>query len=191
MLRVLTSLLVVAFATPAMAGEFSYNYIEAGYQRVELDDNVGFTVDGDLYGIGGSVEIGNSFRVFGDYASTDLQFDVDIDQYSLGIGYHTPVSANLDVIFDLAYVHAEADAIGLSVDEDGYGASVGVRSMLGNRFELTGSVNYVDLGSGSDDTSLATAFRYYVTPAVSFGVNVGVGDDLTSYGAAIQVYFGK
>jgi hypothetical protein len=130
MLGVLTSLSVVALATPVIADELSYTYIEAGYQKVELDDNVGFTVDGDLYGVGGSVEIGKSFHLFGDYASTDLEFDVDIDQYSLGVGYHTPIRDHLDAIVELAYVHAEADAIGVSLDKDGYGASVGVRGLF-------------------------------------------------------------
>lgn len=191
MLRYITSLSLVAFAAPAMAGELSYSYIEGGYQRVELDDSSGFQVDGDGYGIGGSIEVGESFHLFGDYATSDFDFGVDVDQYSLGVGYHTPLTKNLDGIFEIAYVRAEADVIGFSLDEDGYGASIGVRGMLGDRFELGGSVNYVDLGSGSDDTSVDGTARYYLTPAFAAGVSAGFADDVTTYGAALQWYFGK
>lgn len=191
MLRYITSLLIVAFAAPTVAGELSYTYIQGGYQRVELDDISGIEVDGDGYAIGGSIEVGENFHLFADYAATDFDFGVDFDQYSLGVGYHASITNNLDAVFEVSYVRAEAEVIGFSVDDDGYGASIGVRSMLGERFELGGSVNYVDLGSGSDDTSLDGTARYYLTPAFAVGISAGVADDETTYGAALQWYFGK
>lgn len=191
MLRSTSILVLVAFAMPAIAAELSYSYVEAGYQKIELDDSSGFSVDGDGFGIGGSFEIGDSFHVFGSYASSSFDFSVDLDEYSLGAGYHTSITNNVDAVFELAYVRAEANTpFGFSVDDDGYGASVGVRAMLGENFELAGSVNYVDLGD-SDGTSFDGTARYYVTPAFALGINAGFGDDVTTYGASMQWYFGK
>lgn len=191
MLRSISLMLLAAFAVPAMAGDLSYSYVEGGYQRVELDDSSGLNVDGDSYGIGGSMEIGDSFHVFGDVAKSKFDYSADLDQYSLGVGYHTSMTDSVDAIFELAYVHAEADVFGFSAKDDGYGASIGVRAMLGNQFELGGSVNYVDLGGGSDDTTVDGSVRYYVTPAIALGINAGIGNDVTSYGAGLQVYFGR
>lgn len=60
--RAIRVLLAVSMFAPAavMAGP-SYNYIEAGYQSVDLDD--GPTLDG--YGLGGSFAVADNFHVFG------------------------------------------------------------------------------------------------------------------------------
>ena len=48
--------------SPAFAGGLSYNYIELGYQKAELDDDlVGLSVDGDGFGIRGSFEVGENW----------------------------------------------------------------------------------------------------------------------------------
>jgi hypothetical protein len=39
--------------------------------------------------------------------------------------------------------------------------------------------------------TLDGSFRYYFTPAFAFDVNAGFGDDVTSCGASVQVYFDR
>ena len=135
---VLTALLL---ASPVMADGLSYNFIEGAYARVELDDDI-VDVDGDGFGIGGSFEINENFFGFAGYSSAEFDFGVDLNQLDAGIGYHTGISANTDFVATLAYVRAEVDA-GLfgSVDEDGWGASIGLRSMVSDRVELNGAIS--------------------------------------------------
>ena len=49
MIRKFLALSLLLFAFPAFAADISYNYLQLGYQKVEIDDDLtsGFDVDGD------------------------------------------------------------------------------------------------------------------------------------------------
>ena len=192
MLRTTIATLLAFVATSALAEQPSYNYVQVGYQKIEIDDiSPGSDADGDGLGVLGSFEIGDQFHVFGGYARGDFDFDVDIDQYNVGLGWHRGLTNSLDFIAELSYVRAEAEAFGFSADEDGYGASIGLRGFATPKVELLGMIDYVDLGSGSDDTSVEGALRYHFSKRFALDINAGVGDDVTTYGAGFQVYFGR
>ena len=178
-------------AAPAMADGLNYSYLQGGYQRVELDDDF-FDVDGDGFGIGGSYDFGNNVFAFAGYSMADFDFGVDVDELNVGVGYHIGIAERTDFVASIAYVSVEAEASGFgSVDDSGIGASVGLRSMVSDRLELSGSLNYVDLDDSGDDTSISGAAWYDVTDAVAIGANLGFGDDTTTYGLGARFYFGK
>ena len=190
MKRLLTAFAALLLATPALAQDLSYNFVQLGYQSIELDAGP-FDVDGDGFVLSGSFEIADQFHVFGGYGTADFDFDVDLTELSLGLGFNTPIADNTDLVASIAYVEADVDTNGFgSADENGYGASVGLRSMIAPNFELAGSINYVDLGD-SDDTSFDAAGWYYFNDNVAGGVGLGFGDDVTSYGIAVRVFFGR
>lgn len=185
----LSTAVLLALASPAFADGLSYNYLEAGFAQIDLDDDI-VDVDGDGFEIGGSFEVGDQLFVFADYGSADFDFGVDLDQLSVGLGFHTPLSNNADFVAKIAYVSAEVSAFGFSADEDGFGASIGLRGKPSERVELEGFIDYVDLGDG-DDTSVSGAAWYEFTEAFAVGLNVGLGDDVTSYGIGARLYFGQ
>lgn len=192
MLRTTIATLFAFAAASAVAEQPSYDYVQVGYQKIEIDDvSPGVDADGDGLGIMGSFEIGDQFHVFGGYARGDFDFDVDIDQYNVGLGWHRGLTNSLDFIAELSYVRAEADFAGFSADEDGYGASIGLRGFASRNVELLGMIDYVDVGSGSGDTSVEGALRYHFSKRFALDVNAGVGDDFTTYGAGFQLYFGR
>ena len=55
MIRKSLGLALLLLAGPGLAEGVSYNFIELGYERVEFDD---IDLDGDGFGLGGSVELG-------------------------------------------------------------------------------------------------------------------------------------
>ena len=178
-------------AAPAMAEGPNYTYLQGGYQRVELDDSF-FDVDGDGFGVGGSFDFGNNVFAFAGYSMADFDFGVDVDQLDIGAGYHMPIAERTDFVASIAYVRVEAEASGFgSVDDSGFGASIGVRSMVTDQLELSGSLNYVDLDDGGDDTSIGGAAWYDVSDVVAIGANLGFGDDTTTYGLGARIYFGN
>lgn len=181
---------LLALASPALADGPSYNYLEAGFSQIDLDDDI-VDVDGDGFAIGGSFEVGDQLFVFVDYGSSDLDFDIDLDELMIGLGFHTPMSDNVDFVAKIAYASIEASAFGFSVDDDGFGASVGLRGMVSERVELEGSIDYVDFGDGGDDTSVSAAGWYEFTDSFALGLQVGVGDDVTRYGIGARLYFGQ
>lgn len=189
MSRTLLLVVLLGVSGAGFAQTFDYNYIEGYYGQVDFDD---LGIDGDGLGVGGSFAVADSFHVFGGYSMIDLDFGVDADELSLGIGYNTPISDVVDVVARLAYVRAEIDIPGFgSLDEDGYGAGIGLRGMATPQLELNGDITYVDLGSGSGDTSFGAGFLYHFSDAFGAGLSGNWDDDATSYQLNGRLSFGR
>ena len=191
MYRYSVVLFALALTAPAMAEQPSYNYLQAGYQKVEIDlGGILGDVDGDGYQLSGSFEIGDSAYFFAGYSSASFDFDIDADQIEAGIGYHHGMSSNTDFYANVAYVKAEVDVGGVgSADEDGYGVAIGIRSNVSDAVELEVSVSYVDLGDDNDSTAFDGGFWFNVTDTFALGLGFGGDDDVTTYGAGMRWYF--
>lgn len=179
--------------TAALADNgISYSYIQASYQEVEIDVGDGFDADGDGYAVGGSVEINDDWFVFATYASSDLESVVDLDQLEAGGGYHAPLSEKTDWYATLAYISVEASLSGFgSADDSGVGVSLGVRSMVSPSLELYANASYADLGDGVDGSGFGAGLWYTVSGNIALGIGASFGDDVTTYGAGIRLYFDK
>ena len=187
MSRVYLFLVLAVLGAPAVADSPNYNFVQAVYQRADIDEQFGFDIDGDGFGLGGSFDVGQDVHVFGGYQQFDFDFGIDLDEFALGIGWHPGISQNTDLVATLAYVNAEADGFGVSADEDGYSASLGLRSMLTDNFELVGSLVYTDIGSG--DVSVAGQTWYNLTESFAIGAGAEVDDDVVVYGVGVRFYF--
>ncbi len=190
MLRSLGLVSLLALAGPALADGLNYNYIEAGYFEIDLDDSL-IDVDGDGINVIGSFEVGESMFVTAEYATSDFDFGVDLDELYVGLGVHTPIGDNVDFVGTINYVSVEASAFGLSEDDDGFAATVGVRALVSDMFELEGHVEYLDLGDSGDDTSFGGSGWYYFNDNFSVGVKVDFSDDITRYGLGARLFFGQ
>ena len=190
MMRSILCGLLLAVSSTAFADDLNYNFLTLGYDRVDLDDDLGFDVDGDSWNIGGSFEVGESWFLFAGYGMGDFDFGIDLDQWSAGGGYHLPMADNVDFVATLSYQRADISAGSLSLDDDGFGASVGIRAMVSERVELNGAVNYVDFGDFGDNTSLSGSAWLNLTEQFALGLGVSFGDDATAYGLGGRLYFG-
>jgi hypothetical protein len=192
MSRYLIGAAVLLLTVPAMAESPSYNFIQAGYQEVDLDIGGGPDVDGDGWALGGSFEFGEDFFGFVSYADTGFDFSVDLTQLQVGIGWKMDVSDNTNFFARAAYVDAEIDAPGFgSFDESGYGVGIGIRSNVTDLIELYGEIAYVDLGSGADTTSVGGGIYFNLTDNFALGLGASTDDDATAYGANVRFYFGS
>lgn len=191
MLRKIFGLSLALLALPAFADDISYNYMELGYQKIDIDDpGLGFDVDGDGFGVAGSFEVGESLFVGLSYSQADFDFGIDLDQMAAGLGWHTTLSNNSDFYALLQYVRAEASLSGFpSVDEDGIGATIGVRGMVTDSLELAGSLGYVDLGDAGDGTTFGVQLLYSFTENFAAGVFLDIEEDATGYGAGVRFYW--
>ena len=180
---------LLVLAVPAMADGLSYNYLDGSYQRVDVDSP---DIDGDGFSIGGSFELGDNMHVFADYGSTDFDLGIDLNELSIGVGFHTVLTPTLDFVANLAYLRRDAEANGFSLaDDSGFGAEIGVRARASDRLELAGFIQYADLGDGGDDTSLRGEAWYRFTENFALGLNVGAAEDVLRYGIGARFYFGN
>ena len=93
----------------------------------------------------------------------------------MGIGYHTPIGKNIDLVGTLEYIDAETDFSGETSDSSGHIIGVGLRAMLTDVIEVGGSIKYGDFSDDSD-TGFAVYGRYFTTRKVSLGVGYGVAE---------------
>lgn len=192
MIRYLAIGALMLSSATAMAEGPSYSFIQANYQEVDIDLGGGFDADGDGYGVAGSVAINDSWFVFASYTASEFESVIDLDQTTLGGGWNSAISEQTDWFVTLAYIDLGVSAPGFgSASDSGFGANVGVRSMLNPNFELYGSLGYSDLGDGGDGTAVAAGLWYTVAGNLALGLGAEVGSDVTTYGLGIRLYFDK
>lgn len=191
MLRSTLLVILLAFCATAYAEDFSYNSVTASYSQIDFDN---FNADGDALGINGSMEVGENFFLFGSYSTGDISdniVSIDVDTVSAGIGYHMPMSDQVDFVGSLSYEYVDFSAAGVSADDNGFGLGAGLRYAANEDFEINGGINYVDYGDGGDDTSFGAGFLYNFAENLSVGVAGEWSDDATGYGIGVRFYFGK
>ena len=192
MLRSVLLIILFAFSASVYADGFSYNSVTASYGQIDFDD---LNADGDILSINGSAAIGESFFVFGGFGMADISDNVvsaDVDSWDVGIGYHIPMSENVDFVSSLSYNYVDISVPGFgSFDEEGIGLGVGLRYAANEQFEIDAGVSYVDLSNGRDDTTFGAGFLYNFTENFSVGVAGDWGDDATAYSIGARFYFGN
>lgn len=193
MRKLVWAVVAVAGMATAQADDLSYSYAEGGFGVVDFD---ALSEDGDGYFLGGSIGFGTNWLGFAEYSVASFDeagVDVDIDEIQLGFGGHWPMSKGVDFVGKLAYVDQSVDVSvpgfgSASADENGYMLSAGVRGTAFERLDLTGALEYLDVGD-EDDTGLALRGLYQFTNMFSLGARVGMSDDVTEYGVFARFTF--
>lgn len=189
MLRSSIVILSIALSASASAEDFDYSFFSLGYGNIEFDD---VNVDGDGFNVGGSYAINDSYHVFADYSSADLDGGIDATEFGAGIGWHTSLSDAVDLVAGLSYEYVELDASGFgSVDDNGFGLGVGLRFAASEALELNAGINYVDLSDSGDDTGFSVGGLYDLSDAFSVGLGGSWSDDTSSYTLSGRFYFGN
>jgi hypothetical protein len=187
---VLGSILALSMAGSAMAeGGFDYSYVELGYMQTEIDD---FDVDGDGFGLRGSLEVTDNFHVFATYANQDFDYDVSSTTFEVGAGYAWALNPNLDLVGSLSYVKAELEVPFFGdFDDDGFALGAGVRGRPMDQLELTAGLKFTSFDEGGDDTAVAGGARYFLTDAFAVGLDVEFDDDATTWMIGGRLSFGQ
>jgi opacity protein-like surface antigen len=183
----LGAVLALGLGTQAFAADgFSYNLIEGGYIRGEIED---FDLKGDGFSIGGSLEFGEN--MFGFASVNDIDYGgISSNLFNVGLGFNWALSPNMDLVSGVSWERIEAKASGVSASDDGIGVNVGLRGRV-DRLELTGTVKYSDFGQSSNGFTLGASGRYYFTDAFAVGPDISHNDDGTNWGISFRYDFGK
>jgi hypothetical protein len=178
MLRSALVISLFALAATASAQEFGYNYLQASYGTVSFDDSI-LDVDGDGLGISGSYAFHPEFYVAGEYQTADMDFGVDLNILELAVGWHTPLSDQLDFTAQLGFVNAEVETGLGSADEDGYMIGAGLRGQLTDAVELNGGIDYIDFDDS--ETRAYAGFLFSLTEQMTVGAEANFWDDINVY----------
>ena len=188
MKRTLLALALSTAALSANAADLNYNYVQGSYNSVDID---GTDLDG--FGIKGSLKFNDSFYGIAGYESYS-EGSAGLDEYNIGLGYRWKVGAKTDWINELSYANDSADAgyYG-NASDSGYRVATGLRSMVGENVELTGKLNYTDVGDFGNGVGASLGGVYHVNDM--FGITAGYdyadrdNVDLSSWNVGARLSF--
>lgn len=188
MQRSILGFVLLALSAAANADDFDYTYFSLGYGTIEFDD---INVDGDGFGIDGSVAISDSVHLFAGYTAAGLDFGVDATEFGAGIGYNTSLSNVVDLVARLSYEYVELEGPGGSIDDNGIGLGLGIRFAATEQLELNAGIDYVDLSDSGNDTGFGVGGLYSFTDSFALGLGGNWSDDASSYTVSGRFYFGN
>jgi hypothetical protein len=180
MLRSALLILLFTFSATAGAQGFNYNYLQASYGAVSFDDSI-VDVDGDGLGISGSYGFHPDFYLAAEYQTADMDFGVDLNILELAVGYHTPLSEQLDFTVQLGFLDAEVESGFGSADDDGFMIGAGLRGALTDAVELNGGIDYIDFDQGGGETRANAGFLFALTETLTVGAEASFWDDINVY----------
>jgi hypothetical protein len=174
-------LVLAAAPLAAMADGMSYSYIEADYVDIDIDN----APSGDGFALRGSVGFLDNLFAFTEY--TDASVDVvDVEYIAVGVGGHYPLGDSLDAVGRIGYTEADLSAGPISVSDDGYLLSLGLRGQMA-QFEAEGNVIYTDFSDGGNETAFEVVGRWNFTDMFSAGLAYRVGDDANTFFAGVRL----
>jgi hypothetical protein len=211
----LASTIILLFCAGAASADGpSYSYAQLSYGTyLSADDVLGFNVDGSVFGVSVSVEASEYLFVRGGYRKEEVEIsvlDIDLTSFVAEIGFHNDLSSTTDFVATIGFTDArgKSAAVGRfgffgaaeagfadgfivaprSVSESAALASIGLRSMISKRFELYGSVAYVDFDNSQSAVSAGAVYSFNDTFAL--GLEVSRSDGTTVAGLGARLYFG-
>ncbi len=189
MKRSLVVFSLMAMSSLAFAEGFSYTYLQASYGTIDIDN---VSVDGDGLGLSGSFGITDNLNIVGGYQTADFDSLADADEWSIGLGVHTPITDIMDVTAAVSYIDVEFVAFGSPIaEDDGFGLDVGIRANLSSLIEVTAGISYVDLSDSGDDTGFNGGVLFNFTDMFALGLSGDWADDVAIYSISGRIYFGN
>ncbi|MCP5349346.1 MAG: hypothetical protein R3F41_07540 [Gammaproteobacteria bacterium] len=192
MKKLLIAIPLLLGSTSVLAQGFNYTFVQAGYLDGETEN-----INADGYGLSGSLAFTDNLFAKASYSSLepDGRSRFDFNDTSLGLGFHTPLSNGVDLVFTGSWINSEVDLGRFgSYDEDGYGLGAGFRTWLAPSLELNGGLEYVDFGgSAGNDTAVGLGLLYTVTGNLALGISGSWGNDpdFSALGLNVRLYLGR
>ena len=171
---ILVAAIAAAFVPGVVLADMNYTGVEVNYLDLDVGDSV--SVNGDGFEFAGSWELNDQFHLFGSWQDQSLDFGIDGRTLELGGGWNHGFSDTLDFVGTLSYVDAELEAGGITASDDGLAIGGGIRSRLGDSFEIEAGLKYVDFDESGSDTGLQLGARYYFNDSMALGASIDDND---------------
>lgn len=163
----------------------SYTYVQAGYENRDydnafetdgLDTKVSYALDEHLFVRGGLQFFQGDSAIRCYFFCGSVDDDADGFELSAGMGFHTPLVTDLDLVVSGDIVHVDYDY----GDDTGFAIAGGVRHATTDKLELSGGLffeNVIDSEFGLHGSAL-----FHVAAKVDVGAELKLGDDVTTFG---------
>lgn len=182
-------------------------YLEAGYNRVALNDELGDETAGGAY-LRGSLPISEALYLFGSHGQVSkawrdgeaFRLDIDIDQTEIGLGHTLDVSARTVFTTELSYVRLSAKAaleipdLSASISDslEARKLAFGFRSTPSRRSELWAKAGYIWLEDNlllEDSPLLILGGQFMFTPTWGLVGEMEAYEDLRYFRLGLRASF--
>jgi hypothetical protein len=193
------ALATAPFAAPA--AELSYTFLEGGYAKFQ--DGLDYSpleMDGGY--ARGSLDIAEGVNLLGSVSrvSDDVrlgggyEYQLDVTQYEVGVGYHMGMGDRIDFVSELAWTRVDFDSETFDDHANGGRGAIGVRGAFNDVVEGSLKVNYYDGGDfeGGFAGVLGAQFRINPTWGITAEVEHGellLSDEDTRYAVGVRASF--
>ncbi len=190
-MQVVLALVVGASTTPALAGEFSYDYVEAGWVQSKINSPESSTADGA--GVSGSAALGVNAHAYADYSYEGFGHGLRIQTYEVGGGFNRSVASGLDLLAQASYVRDEITGAsnGSNLTGNGWSVSMLLRYRLIDRLEVDGGVKYIDVSQAGSTTTFDINAVYSLTKRFYGVAGIGLGNDGHTAHVGFRYGFGE
>lgn len=182
------ALITASFSLGAIAEGFNYTYVQADVGKLKIDSDVADDVDADVMALAGSAALTDNVFLVGGYNRSDWGYGIKYNTLSLGVGYHTPISATTDFVGTATYQRLDLDTPLGSAEEPAYGISAALRHSLNETFELDAGVTYVTVDSESE-TGVYIGGLAHVHSNIDLGLTIAKPKDATGYSVFARYNF--
>ncbi|MDV6314991.1 outer membrane beta-barrel protein [Idiomarina sp. HP20-50] len=202
MKKTLIALALIGTSTSAFADSPNWDKIELSYIETDIETPIDEDISMKGYGVAGSFSLNDSMFLLANFDSVGDESDfgdVDLDSLNAGIGFNHSITDSTDIFATATYEKLElvgsVDALGSeSFKESGYGAGLGIRSIITDFFELSVKADYLDIDDENAIRYDASAL-FHLTNSLSFGVGYKFYDldeikqDIDTIAATIKFSF--
>ena len=161
--------LVAAFVPGVVLADMNYTNFEIDYLDLDADSGV----NGDGFQIGGSYELNDSFHLFGSWQDQSFDGGFDGNTLEVGAGWSHAFTDTLDFVGTLSLLDTEIE----DFSDDGLALGGGIRSRLGESFELEAGLKYVDFDESGSDTGISVGGHYYFNDSMALGASLDSNDN--------------
>jgi hypothetical protein len=175
-----TSTLALAADSDKPAPKWSY--IEAGYMDFNPDEGL----NDDGWYAGGSAKIA-MFHIFAEYDDIG-----DYTFWNAGFGWHGLLGQPADLYFQAQWNDIEVDTGNVSVSDDGYELSAGVRWKILKWLEVKGQANWADYSDSGDEWQGEVGVLFSIlNDRLGFGADYFLGENSDTLRGYIRWSFGS
>ena len=187
---------ILLFASNAISQDISFDYVQFTYTFATVD--LGASVDEmDGTGIGLSLSLSFNPALALTFAVLDTTFETFQGQNAdtakvttLGVTAHMPTASGSELFANLSALKAgvtATDDTGSTSDSDyGYAASIGIRHLVTDTFELEFGISNVYVFDRADNSFKADA-RLYLRKRLTLGIGYITGGSVDSFSLNLRL----
>ncbi len=184
--RLMLTFLMLSLTAPALQGaetapvrdnDFSYTYMNFGYELWEYDFGPA-DLDADSLFARGSYAVDEHLSLRGGLSFYSGDGNFDGQRLSVGAGFNTPLKDRLDLSVTGDLVHDNNDRD----NENGVILKGGVRHNTTTSVELAGGLFYENIYSDADDLGLFGRSLFRVDERLDLGADLRLGGDIFTLG---------